>query len=68
MTRVVDLSNFTFFEDATVMKFFQPSTRNLLAQEAAAGVRQALNVNIVIGEPCAEFVPFCPHAKILLQA
>ena len=45
MTRVVDLSNYTSFEDATVMKFFEASTRNLLAQEAAAGVRHdALSV------------------------
>jgi len=55
MTRVVDVSNSASFEDVAVMKLFEASTRNLLAQEAAAGVRQALNVNIVIGELCAEF-------------
>jgi uncharacterized protein YbjT (DUF2867 family) len=45
MTRVVDLSNCTSFEDAAVMKFFEASTHSLLAQEAAAGVRHdALSV------------------------
>src|SRR5258708_17027805 len=45
MTRVVDLSNCTSFEDAAVMKFFGASTHSLLAQEAAAGVRHdALSV------------------------
>jgi hypothetical protein len=31
MTRVVDVSNFASFEDVAVMKFFEASTRNLLA-------------------------------------
>ena len=45
MTRVVHLPNYTSFEDAAVMKFFEASTHNLLAQEAAAGVRHdALSV------------------------
>ena len=39
MTRVVDVSNSPSFGDPAVMKFFEASTRNLLAQEAAAGVR-----------------------------
>jgi hypothetical protein len=47
MTRVVDVSNSASFEDVAVMKLFEASTRNLLAQEAAAGVRQALNVNML---------------------
>ena len=38
MTRVVDVSNSASFEDVAVMKLFEVSTRNLLAQEAAAGV------------------------------
>jgi hypothetical protein len=42
MTRVVDVSNSASFEDVAVMKFFEASTRNLLAQEAAAGVRHHL--------------------------
>ena len=36
---VVDVSNAPSWEDAAVMKFFETSTRNLLAREAAAGVR-----------------------------
>jgi len=36
---VIDVSNSPSFEDAAVMEFFQTSTRNILAAEAAAGVR-----------------------------
>ena len=36
---VVDVSNSPSFEDAAVLKFFETSTRNLLAAEAAAGVQ-----------------------------
>ena len=35
---VVDVSNAPSWEDAAVMKFFDTSTRNLLAAEAKAGV------------------------------
>jgi len=35
---VVDVSNAPSFEDAAVLEFFQTSTRNLLAADAAAGV------------------------------
>src|SRR5260370_22391389 len=35
---VVDVTNSPSWEDAAVMKFFQTSTRNLPAYEAAAGV------------------------------
>ena len=45
MTRVVDLSNSASFEDASVMKFFEASTRNLLAQGAAAGVKQLADIS-----------------------
>src|SRR5258708_238694 len=45
MTREVDLLNCTSFEDGAVMKFFEASTHNLLAQEVSAGVRHdALSV------------------------
>ena len=37
---VVDVSNAPLWEDTAVMKFFETSTRNLLASEAAAGVRR----------------------------
>src|SRR6201988_3305164 len=35
---VVDVSNSPSWEDAAVLKFFETSTRNLLTNEAAAGV------------------------------
>jgi uncharacterized protein YbjT (DUF2867 family) len=44
---VIDVSNSPSFEDAAVMKFFQTSGRNLLAAEAAAGVRHHVAVSIV---------------------
>ncbi len=62
MTRVVDLSNSTSFEDATVMKFFQPSTRNLLAQGAAAGARHPIALSVVGTERLSE--SGCFRAKI----
>jgi uncharacterized protein YbjT (DUF2867 family) len=43
----VDLTNSPSFEDAAVMKFFETSTRNLLAAEAAAGVRHHVALSIV---------------------
>jgi len=65
MTRVVDLSNSTSFEDAAVMKFFQPSTRNLLAQEAAAGVRHHVALSVVETERLSESA--CFRAKIVQE-
>jgi uncharacterized protein YbjT (DUF2867 family) len=44
---VVDVSNSPSFEDAAVLKFFQASTGNLLAAEAAAGVRHHVALSIV---------------------
>lgn len=44
---VVDVSNSPSFEDAKVMEFFQASTRNLLAAEKAAGVKQHVILSIV---------------------
>jgi uncharacterized protein YbjT (DUF2867 family) len=41
---VVDVSNAPSFEDAAVFAFFDTSTRNLLAAEAAAGHHVALSV------------------------
>ena len=63
MTRVVDLSNSTSFEDATVMKFFQPSTRNLLAHGAAAGARHPIVLSVVGTERLSESGS-CFRAKI----
>jgi len=44
---VVDVANSPSFEDAKVMEFFQASTRNLLAAEKAAGVKQHVVLSIV---------------------
>jgi uncharacterized protein YbjT (DUF2867 family) len=44
---VVDLSNSPSFEDVAVMKFFQTSGRNLLAAEAATGIRHHVALSIV---------------------
>ena len=44
---VVDVSNSPDWEDAAVMKFFDTSTRNLLAEEAAAGVRHHVALSVV---------------------
>jgi uncharacterized protein YbjT (DUF2867 family) len=44
---VVDVSNSPSFEDAAVMQFFQTSTRNLLANEAAAGVGHHVALSVV---------------------
>jgi uncharacterized protein YbjT (DUF2867 family) len=44
---VVDVSNAPSWEDAAVMAFFDTSTRNLLAAEAAAGVKHHLVLSVV---------------------
>ena len=44
---VVDVSNSPSFEDAQVMAFFETSTRNLLAYEAAAGVQHHVALSVV---------------------
>jgi uncharacterized protein YbjT (DUF2867 family) len=44
---VVDVSNAPSWEDAAVMKFFETSTRNLLAYEAAAGVGYHVALSVV---------------------
>jgi len=44
---VVDVSNSPSFEDAAVLKFFETSTTNLLAAEAAAGVGHHVAMSIV---------------------
>jgi len=43
----VDVSNSPSFEDAAVLKFFETSTRNLLAYEAAAGVGHHVALSVV---------------------
>ena len=44
---VVDVSNSPSWEDAAVMKFFETSTRNLVTQETAAGVRHHVALSVV---------------------
>ena len=44
---VIDLANSPSFEDKAVLEFFQTSGRNLLAAEAAAGVRHHVALSIV---------------------
>src|SRR6266851_3220372 len=47
---VVDVSNSPSWEDSAVMKFFETSTRNLLAYEAAAGVGHHVALSVVGSE------------------
>ncbi|MER5621929.1 SDR family oxidoreductase [Streptosporangium sp. NPDC002544] len=44
---VIDVSNSPSFEDTAVLKFFETSTRNLLAAEAAAGVGHHVALSVV---------------------
>jgi uncharacterized protein YbjT (DUF2867 family) len=44
---VVDVANAPSWEDAAVLKFFEDSSRNLLAAEAAAGVRHHIALSVV---------------------
>lgn len=44
---VVDVANSPSFEDAPVMAFFETSSRNLLAAEAAAGVQHHVALSVV---------------------
>jgi len=47
---VVDVANAPVWEDKAVLEFFETSGRNLLAAEAAAGVRQHVALSIVGSE------------------
>src|SRR6201998_4071182 len=51
---VVDVSNAPSWEDSAVMKFFETSTRNLLAREAAAGVGHHVALSVVGSERMLE--------------
>jgi uncharacterized protein YbjT (DUF2867 family) len=51
---VVDVSNSPSWEDAAVMKFFETSTRNLLAYEAAEGVKHHVALSVVGSERLLE--------------
>jgi uncharacterized protein YbjT (DUF2867 family) len=63
---VVDVSNAPSWEDAAVMNFFETSTRNLLAQEAAAGVRHHVALSVVGSERLLESGYF--RAKIAQES
>ncbi len=62
---VVDVSNSPSFADAAVLEFFQKSTSNLLAAEAAAGVRHHVALSVVGTERLAESGYF--RAKIVQE-
>jgi len=47
---VVDVSNAPSWEDSAVLQFFETSTRNLLAAEAAAGARHHVALSVVGSE------------------
>src|SRR5436190_15172992 len=51
---VVDVSNAPSFEDAAVLEFFDTSTRNLQAAEAAAGVGHHVALSVVGTERLTE--------------
>jgi uncharacterized protein YbjT (DUF2867 family) len=51
---VVDVSNSPSWEDAAVMNFFETSTRNLLSNEAAAGVGHHVALSVVGSERMLE--------------
>jgi uncharacterized protein YbjT (DUF2867 family) len=51
---VIDVSNSPSWEDAAVLEFFETSTRNLLAAEAAAGVGHHVALSVVGTDRLAE--------------
>jgi len=51
---VVDVSNSPSWEDAAVLKFFETSTRNLLINEAAAGIGHHVALSVVGTERLSE--------------
>jgi uncharacterized protein YbjT (DUF2867 family) len=63
---VVDVSNASDWDDDAVMHFFQTSTRNLLAAEAAAGMGHHVALSVVGTERLSESGYF--RAKIAQEA
>jgi uncharacterized protein YbjT (DUF2867 family) len=59
---VIDLANSPSFEDKAALEFFETSGRNLLAAEAAAGVRHHVALSIVGTDRSAEIGYF--RAKV----
>jgi uncharacterized protein YbjT (DUF2867 family) len=62
---VVDVSNSPSFEEKAAMDFFETSTRNLLAAEAAAGVGHHVALSVVGTERLSESAYF--RAKIVQE-
>jgi uncharacterized protein YbjT (DUF2867 family) len=56
---VVDVSNAPSWEDSAVMKFFETSTKNLLAHGAAASVKHHVALSVVGSERMPESGYFC---------
>lgn len=67
---VVDVTNSPSFEDEAVMRFFQTSTRNLLAAEAEAGVRHHVALSVVGAErlPASGYLRAKVAQESLIQA
>lgn len=68
---VVDVSNSPSFEDTAVLEFFTTSTRNILAQEAKAGVRHhvALSIVGIDGHPeCGYFRAKVAQEKLINES
>jgi uncharacterized protein YbjT (DUF2867 family) len=63
---VVDVTNSPSFEDRAVLEFFETSTRNLLAAEAAAGVEHHVALSIVGTDRLADNGYF--RAKVAQEA
>src|SRR5262249_61443666 len=59
---VIDLANSPSFEDKAVLEFFETSGRNLLAAEAAAGVRPPVALSLG-GTPRARKGSFPPQGR-----
>lgn len=67
---VVDVSNSPSWEDAAVLEFFGTSTRNLLAAEAAAGVRHHVALSVVGADrmPDSGYMRAKVHQEELIEA
>src|SRR3982750_1496336 len=67
---VVDVSNSPSWADAAVMEFFGTSTRNLLAAEAAAGVKHHVALSVVGADrmPDSGYLRAKVHQERLIEA
>src|SRR5213592_4409002 len=62
---VIDLANSPSFDDKAVLEFFETSSRNILAAEAAAGVRHHVALSIVGTDRMPDNGYF--HAKVVQE-